>query len=34
MRKLMLALFVAAMTLAGVSGCRSAGGGSSCGCGH
>jgi hypothetical protein len=33
MRKLIFALFVAAMTLAGVSGCRSSGGGSSAGCG-
>jgi len=33
MRKLILALFVAALTVAGVSGCRSTGGASSCGCG-
>jgi hypothetical protein len=36
MRKLLFALFVAALTLAGVSGCRSGGGGggsAGCGCG-
>lgn len=32
MRKLILGLFIAALTLSGVAGCKS-GGGSSCGCG-
>jgi len=34
MRKLLLALVIATLTLSAVSGCRSTGGGSSCGCGH
>ncbi len=35
MRKILLGLFLAAITLAGVSGCKSSGGGaSSCGCGQ
>jgi hypothetical protein len=32
-RKLLLALVVATLTLGAASGCRSSGGGSSCGCG-
>lgn len=35
MRKLFLGLLLAAITLTGVAGCKSAGGGgSSCNCGH
>ena len=34
MRKLLLAFIIAALTISAASGCRSAGGGSSCGCGH
>jgi hypothetical protein len=34
MRKLLLALVIATLTIGAASGCRHAGGGSSCGCGH
>jgi hypothetical protein len=34
MRKLMFGLFVIATLIGGVAGCRSAGGGAGCGCGH
>jgi hypothetical protein len=33
MRKLILGLFLAAITLTGLVGCKHGGGGSSCGCG-